>query len=68
MAFQLRKYTAPDFTKEPFVSAPEAVLREAPKDAVAPEQYHAMSIYPEYFKIGEQWLLAEESRMDCVPV
>ena len=67
MAFELRKYTAPDFTKEPFVSAPEAVLREAPKDAVAPEQYHAMSIYPEYFKIGGQWLLAEESRMDCVP-
>ena len=68
MAFELRKYTAPDFSQEPFISAPEAVLREAPKDAVAPEQYHAMSIYPEYFKIGGQWLLAEESRMDCVPV
>ena len=68
MAFELRKYTAPDLSQEPFVSAPEAVIREAPKDAVAPEQYHAMSIYPEYFKIGGQWLLAEESRMDCVPV
>jgi len=68
MAFELRKYTAPDFSREPFVSAPEVVIREAPKDAVAPEQYHAMSIYPEYFKIGGQWLLAEESRMDCVPV
>ena len=68
MGFELRKYTAPDFNKEPFISAPEAVIREAPKDAVAPEQYHAMSIYPEYFKIGGRWLLAEESRMDCVPV
>lgn len=68
MRFELRKYTAPDFGREPFISAPEAVIREAPKDAVAPEQYHAMSIYPEYFKIGGQWLLAEESRMDCVPV
>ena len=37
MAFELRKYTAPDLSQEPFVSAPEAVLREAPKDAVAPE-------------------------------
>ena len=60
MAFALRKYTAPDFSQEPFISAPEAVIREAPKDAVAPEQYHAMSIYPEYFRIGEQWLLAED--------
>ena len=68
MAFELKKYTAPVFSREPFVSAPEAVIREAPKDAVAPEQYHAMSIYPEYFKIGGRWLLAEESRMDCVPV
>ena len=68
MAFELRKYTAPDFSQELFISAPEAVIRESPKDAVAPEQYHAMSIYPEYFKIGGQWLLAEESRMDCVPV
>jgi lysine-ketoglutarate reductase/saccharopine dehydrogenase-like protein (TIGR00300 family) len=27
-----------------------------------------MSIFPEYFKIDGQWLLAEESRMDCVAV
>lgn len=37
-------------------------------DKVAPENYHANSIYPEYFKIGGRWLLAEESRMDCVSV
>jgi lysine-ketoglutarate reductase/saccharopine dehydrogenase-like protein (TIGR00300 family) len=30
--------------------------------------YHALSIFPEYFKIDGNWLLAEESRMDCVPV
>ena len=68
MAWSLRAYHAPDFTQDPFVRAPEAVLREAPLDGVAPENFHAMSIYPEYFKIGGQWLLAEESRMDCVPV
>jgi hypothetical protein len=27
-----------------------------------------MSIFPEYFKIDGSWLLAVESRMDCVPV
>lgn len=29
---------------------------------------HAMSIYPEYFKVDGKWLLAEESRMDYVAV
>lgn len=66
--FELRKYTAPDFTQPCFQNAPEVVLEPAPKDGVAPMNYHAMSIFPEYFHIGGQWLLAEESRMDCVAV
>ncbi len=66
--FELKKYTAPDFTREMFVNAPDAVLMPAPFDGVAPEGYHALSIFPEYFKIDGNWLLAEESRMDCVPV
>ncbi len=68
MSFELRKFTPPDFTEEKFAAAPDAVLLPSPKDGVAPENYHAMSIFPEYFKIGGQWLLAEESRMDCVAV
>ena len=68
MRFELKKYTAPDFTKEPFVSAPDAVLAPAPKDRTAPENYHATTIFPEYFKVNGTWLLAEESRMDCVAV
>lgn len=66
--FKLKTYTAPDFSEPRFASAPNAVLLPAPCDGVAPEQYHAMSIFPEYFKIDGQWLFAEESRMDCVPV
>ena len=27
-----------------------------------------MSIFPEYFRVDGQWILAEESRMDCVAV
>ena len=46
MSFILRNYTAPDFNEERFINAPEAVLKEAPKDGVAPEGYHAMSIFP----------------------
>ena len=66
--FQLKPYFHPDFTEERFVSAPNAVLVPCPADGVAPEGYHALSIFPEYFKIDGQWILAGESRMDCVPV
>lgn len=68
MEFQLKAYTPPDFTRERFRTAPDAVLLPAPKDGVVPENYHATSIFPEYFKVGGQWLLAQESRMDCVAV
>ena len=66
--FNLRSYVAPNFTEERFVRAPDALFLPAPADGVAPEGFHAMSIYPEYMKVGGQWLLAEESRMDCVAV
>lgn len=64
----LKPYFPPDFTEKRFTDAPKAVLVPAPFDGVAPEHYHAMSIFPEYFRIDGQWLLAEESRMDCVAV
>lgn len=68
MAFKLKQYKAPDFSKEQFMKAPDAVMIPAPKDKVAPEHYHATTIFPEYFKVNGQWLLGEESRMDCVAV
>ena len=68
MSFQFPTYTAPDFTLPRFTEAPDAALAPAPMDKVAPEGYHATSIYPEYFKIEGTWILAEESRMDCVSV
>lgn len=66
--FKLRAYTHPDFTQARFASAPDATFVPAPADGVAPENFHAMSIYPEYVKVAGEWLLAEESRMDCVAV
>lgn len=69
MGFELKKYTAPDFTKEPFVSAPDAVLAPAPKDRTgAGKTITPTTIFPEYFKVNGTWLLAKESRMDCVAV
>ena len=66
--FKLPDYIEPDFSEERFVSAPNARLEAAPVDKAAPRNFHAMSIFPEYFKIEGKWYLAEESRMDCVPV
>ena len=68
MEFELRKYTAPDFTQEKFVKAPDCRLEESPADGIAPFDFHALSIFPEYFKVDGSWLLLEESRMDTVPV
>ena len=61
----LPKYYAPDFTKELFVNAPDVRWESAPADGVAPEGFHSTSMYPEYFKVGGQWMLATQSRMDA---
>ena len=45
--FKLRPYHHPDFAQEPLLSAPDAVFVPVEKDGVAPENFHAMSIYPE---------------------
>lgn len=66
--FKLPKYIEPDFSQEKFVNAPNAKLVAAPVDKAAPAGFHATSIYPEYFKVGGNWYLAEDSRMDSVPV
>lgn len=66
--FKLPEFKHPDFNSELLLNAPDAKLVEVNKDGVAPSNYHALSIYPEYFKINGQWILASESRMDCVPV
>jgi len=68
MNFQLPKYKPPNFDQEPFLSSPDARIVGVEISGVAPEHYHALSIYPEYFKIDGQWILASESRMDGVPV
>ena len=68
MSFSLPAYLPPDFDALGLRDAPEAVLRPVERDTVAPDGFHAMSIYPEYFLIGGQWRLPKQSRMDCVAV
>lgn len=64
MSFRMPAYHTPDFTKPLFINAPDVKTAVADMDGVAPEYFHSTSMYPEYYKIGGQWKLAEESRMD----
>lgn len=66
--FQIPKYKAPDFSQEKFVSSPDASTSKVIIKGVAPDQYHATSMYPEYYKVNGEWILMEQTRMDCVPV
>ena len=68
MTFELPQYRAPDFDSPELRDAPCARTAPARQDGIAPEGYHALSIFPEYFKVDGRWLLPEGSRMDCVPV
>ena len=43
MSFILPEYRAPDFSQARFQTVPDAILRPAPRDGVAPEGYHAVS-------------------------
>ncbi len=68
MHFELPRYAAPDFLTEQLAKAPDARLIPVDIAGVAPDQFHANTIFPEYFKLDGVWHLAVESRMDCVTV
>lgn len=54
MSFSLPKYQAPDFAALGLDNAPGVQLVPAEKDGVMPENYHATTMFPEYFRIGGQ--------------
>lgn len=68
MSFRLPVYIPPNFGKEIFRRSPDAVTMEVRQPGVAPRNFHATTIFPEYFKIDGRWRLLSESRMDCVVV
>ncbi|NMA13359.1 MAG: hypothetical protein GX933_09300 [Chloroflexi bacterium] len=68
MSIQLPQFIEPDFSTDHFRNAPDVSWKVVEKNCVAPDQYHATSIFPEYYKLNGKWVLAEESRMDCCVV
>lgn len=68
MSFKLPKYNYPDFSQEHFFKSSSIKTGTVIIKGTAPLNYHATSIYPEYFKVKDKWILVAESRMDCVVV
>lgn len=68
MKFSMPKFNPPNFNQEFFKNSPNATLVEVIEEGVSPANYHALSVFPEYFKINNKWVLATESRMDTVCV
>lgn len=68
-SFMLPEFRPPDFTAPPLNDAPAVQFKRVEMAGVAPEGYHATSIYPEYFQLRKgEWVLAKDSRMDCAAV
>jgi lysine-ketoglutarate reductase/saccharopine dehydrogenase-like protein (TIGR00300 family) len=69
MAFILPAYHPPDFNGPPLKHAPTVSFAPAPGNGIAPENYHATTIFPEYVQLERgRWVLLPDSRMDCVVV
>ena len=67
MPFALPAYKPPDFGQPLFLDTPTVVFERVKESGIAPENYHATSLHPEYFQLQKgAWRLLKESRMDCV--
>jgi hypothetical protein len=47
MSFTLPEYKIPDFKRPEFLDAPLVTFKKVEKEGVAPENYHATSVYQE---------------------
>ncbi len=68
MPFSIPAFKALDFNQDSFRNAPSVRTAKVIKVGVTPDDYHSTSMYPEFFKLGDEWRLAEDSRMDCTVV
>ncbi|MBA2688119.1 MAG: hypothetical protein H0U64_08455 [Gemmatimonadaceae bacterium] len=54
----------PDFTRPQFQQRPDARFEPAPRDGVCPENFFSTTNLPTYVKIGGEWGMARDPRMD----
>jgi lysine-ketoglutarate reductase/saccharopine dehydrogenase-like protein (TIGR00300 family) len=58
----------PDFTRPQLAAAPDARFVPAPADGVLPEGFFSSTNLPTYVRIGGEWRMPREPRMDSVLV
>ena len=69
MGFSLPEFKPPNFERSPFTTAPLVAFTEAERQGVAPPNFHATSIFPEYLQLKKgEWTLLRDTRMDCAVV
>jgi lysine-ketoglutarate reductase/saccharopine dehydrogenase-like protein (TIGR00300 family) len=61
-------YRRPDFSQAKFHDAPDARWTPAPADGVLPEGFFSTTNLPTYVKVGGQWKLPRDPRMDSALV
>lgn len=61
-------YRHPDFSLPRFAAAPDAAWEPAPADGVLPEGYFSTTNLPTYVRIGGEWKLPRDPRMDAAVV
>lgn len=61
-------YRRPDFSQPRFADAPDARWAPAPADGVLPEGFFSTTNLPTYVRIGGEWKLPREPRMDSALV
>ena len=61
-------FSHPDFTAARFAAAPDARFVEAPADGVLPEGFFSTTNLPTYVRIGGQWRMPRDPRMDSALV
>lgn len=68
MAFELPKFTSPDFNSGKFKNANEISVAEVKKDGVSPRNFYLTSHMPTYYHYNNNWILPKHNSQNCVAV
>ncbi len=64
----MSNFSHPDFGAPRFAGAPEARFVPAPADGVLPDGFFSTTNLPTYVRVGSQWRMPREPRMDAALV
>ena len=64
----MTNFRRPDFTDPILANAPSARFEPAPADGVLPDGFFSTTNLPTYVRVGGEWLLPREPRMDSAIV